>query len=67
MSEYSHSFTASYMVSQIPGRSYEVSHPSLVFPHGASEAELEVKLKPRFVEFACSHYEVSALWSYHRG
>ncbi|KAG8688183.1 hypothetical protein FRC11_005914 [Ceratobasidium sp. 423] len=58
MSEYSHSITASYMLSQIPDKSYQISHPSLVFPHGASEAALEVQLKPRFVEFACSHHEV---------
>ncbi|KAJ1301223.1 hypothetical protein OPQ81_003632 [Rhizoctonia solani] len=58
MSEYSHSITASYMLSQIPEKSYQIFHPSLVFPHGASEAALEVKLKPRFVEFACSHHEV---------
>ncbi|CUA77091.1 telomerase reverse transcriptase [Rhizoctonia solani] len=58
MSEYSHSVTSSYMFSQMPEKSYQVSHPSLVFPHGASEAALEVKLKPRFVEFACSHHEV---------
>ncbi|CAE6473739.1 unnamed protein product [Rhizoctonia solani] len=58
MSEYSHSVTSSYMFSQMPEKSYQVSHPSLVLPHGASEAALEVKLKPRFVEFACSHHEV---------
>lgn len=60
MSEYSHSLAASFTFSQIPEKSYQVSHPSLVVPHGASEAALEVKLKPRFVEFACSHHEVSA-------
>ncbi|KAG9103388.1 hypothetical protein FRC06_011131 [Ceratobasidium sp. 370] len=45
-------------MSQIPDKSYQVSHLSLVMPHGASEAALETKLKPRFVEFACSHHEV---------
>ncbi|KAF8752305.1 Telomerase reverse transcriptase [Rhizoctonia solani] len=58
MSEYSHSITTNCMISQIPDKSYQISHPSLVLPHGASEAALEVKLKPRFVEFACSHHEV---------
>ncbi|CAE7135197.1 unnamed protein product, partial [Rhizoctonia solani] len=58
MSEYTHSITSSYTLSQIPDKSYQVSHPSLVFPHGASEAALEVQLKPRFVEFACPHHEV---------
>ncbi|CAE6410670.1 unnamed protein product [Rhizoctonia solani] len=58
MSEYSHSVASSYMLSQMPDKSYQISHPSLVLPHGASQAALEVKLKPRFVEFACSHHEV---------
>lgn len=30
-----------------------------VVPHGLSQAEKHVKHKPRFVEFACSHHEVS--------
>lgn len=59
MSEYSQSLIANYTLSQIPDKSFQVSHPSLVLPHGASEAALEVTLKPRFVEFACSHHEVS--------
>ncbi|KAG8723153.1 hypothetical protein FRC09_004547 [Ceratobasidium sp. 395] len=58
MSEYSQSILANFTMSQIPEKSYQVSHPSLVLPHGASEAALETKLKPRFVEFACSHHEV---------
>ncbi|QRW13350.1 telomerase reverse transcriptase [Ceratobasidium sp. AG-Ba] len=58
MSEYSQSIIANFTMSQIPDKSYQVSHPSLVLPHGASEAALETKLKPRFVEFACSHHEV---------
>ncbi|KAG8701953.1 hypothetical protein FRC08_003803 [Ceratobasidium sp. 394] len=58
MSEYSQSIIANFPMSQIPDKSYQVSHPSLVIPHGASEAALETKLKPRFVEFACSHHEV---------
>ncbi|EUC61459.1 telomerase reverse transcriptase [Rhizoctonia solani AG-3 Rhs1AP] len=58
MSEYSHSVASSYMLSQMPDKSFQISHPNLVLPHGASQAALEVKLKPRFVELACSHHEV---------
>ncbi|KAF8589790.1 hypothetical protein K439DRAFT_1331564 [Ramaria rubella] len=34
------------------------SHPSQIFPHGASMAKKTVRSKPKFVEFMCSHNEV---------
>ncbi len=39
--------------------SIEVSHASLVIPHGASQARRQVENKPRFADFACNHSEVS--------
>ncbi|KAG8948061.1 hypothetical protein FRC04_010103 [Tulasnella sp. 424] len=38
--------------------SIEVSHASLIVPHGASQAKRHAQAKPRFVDFACSHAEV---------
>jgi hypothetical protein len=64
MSEYSQSIIANYTISQMPDKSYQVSHSSLVLPHGASEAALETKLKPRFAEFAVSHHEVGLSLSF---
>jgi hypothetical protein len=39
--------------------SIDVSHNSLVIAHGADEAVAQVKAKPRFIEYACSPYEVN--------
>jgi hypothetical protein len=38
--------------------SIDVSHPSLIVPHGAEEAAERVKSKPRFAEYMCSAHEV---------
>ncbi|KAG8899700.1 hypothetical protein FRB99_006494 [Tulasnella sp. 403] len=45
--------------SQAPNISAETSHPSLIIPHGASQAAEAVKSKPRFADYACSFSEVS--------
>ncbi|KAG8970574.1 hypothetical protein FRC03_006703 [Tulasnella sp. 419] len=36
----------------------EVSHMSMVIPHGAAEAQQSIQAKPKFAEFACSHNDV---------
>ncbi len=50
----------SEVISQpLSNSSLDVSHPSLVISHGASQASKLSKAKPRFTEYACSHFEVS--------
>lgn len=43
---------------QVANISADISHRSLIFPHGASQARLQVRAKPKFAEFACSHANV---------
>lgn len=38
--------------------SIDVSHASMVVPHGASQAKRQAQAKPRFADFSCSHAEV---------
>ncbi|KAH8924088.1 hypothetical protein BT69DRAFT_109616 [Atractiella rhizophila] len=40
--------------------SLEVSHPSLVVPHGAREAKEAVRLQPKFSEYTIAAYEVES-------
>ncbi|KAG8870325.1 hypothetical protein FRB97_009861 [Tulasnella sp. 331] len=43
---------------QVANISADISHGSLIFPHGASQAQHHVKAKPKFAEFACNHANV---------
>ncbi|KAM0789504.1 hypothetical protein ACM66B_000323 [Microbotryomycetes sp. NB124-2] len=38
--------------------SIDVSHPSLIEPHGAEEAAARAQAKPRFEDYVCSNHEV---------
>ncbi|KAG9006699.1 hypothetical protein FRB93_008431 [Tulasnella sp. JGI-2019a] len=50
--------TSQPLATQAANISADISHRSLIFPHGASEAKQQVKAKPKFAEFACSHSNV---------
>ncbi|KAG8975768.1 hypothetical protein FRB90_009409, partial [Tulasnella sp. 427] len=53
-----HSEAANFATQAGVDISIEVSHTSLIVPHGASQAKRHAQAKPRFIDFTCNFTEV---------